>query len=280
MRKIYKINANWKKPVVNITAFTSLNFNGYSTNKSYADANGNPGLNFSTTVGDDIDQVLQNRTLLSQQINKPIVWLNQVHGVYCVDLDNINYFNIMDNQNTLIKADATFCSNNKVACAVLTADCLPLLVTDVHSKAVLSIHAGWRGLASGVIESSIEYYMQKTQTSPHDLLVWLGPAISEAVFEVGAEVKELFMQKALQKESNITNNCFILNIANKKFVATDNGNLCANLYTLAQLRLQRLGINLITQVSGGDFCTYFDQRLYSYRRSKITGRLVNIIYKN
>jgi YfiH family protein len=265
MHKIHKIPAYWKAPT-HIKAFTTLACGGYSQDEYSGDFL--YGLNLAQHVGDLYENVNKNRMDLIQDIKIPIVWLEQIHSTYCVDLDNHKYFSATGIENINIKADASFCSSGKFACAVLTADCLPLLVTNLQGSAYMAIHAGWRGLAQGIVEKSLEYFIDKTHTKAQEILVWLAPAISPLAFEVGDEVVDIFMQKAQNSEKVITENSFKLNNNYKK---------CADLYNLARIRLSRLNI-LPQNITGGEFCTYFDLRFYSYRRSNKTGRMVSVIY--
>ena len=272
--KIYTITPAWQAPS-HIKAFTTLAIGGYSINQYACKPYYNTGLNLAGHVQDNIEDVYNNRKLVKQYIKCPTVWLEQVHGIYCADLDNLDYF--IDNKyelginNTCVKADASFTTKDNLACSVLTADCLPLLVTDKKGSAVLAIHAGWKGLVNGIIENSINYFIQQTKSNASDILVWLGPAIGLQAFEVGNEVLDKFMQHAAENEKNLTYNSFeSINInSNKK---------CANLYKLAKIRLNRLNITP-NNISGGEFCTYFDHRFYSYRRNNITGRIASMIAK-
>jgi YfiH family protein len=262
MNKIYTISPIWKAPS-NITAFTTLALGGYSQG-AYANMPYARGLNISLNVGDNSSSVNKNRQLIEEKTNKPIVWLQQIHGNDCVDLDNLNFLALNN-----IEADASFSSTNNYACAVMTADCLPILVTDTQGKGILAIHAGWRGLANNIIEKSINHYIQKLNINPHSILVWLAPAISCLNFEVGKEVQKVFLFKALEHEIDATNLAFMRN----------NDKNCADLYALAKIRLKRLAI-LDINITGGDFCTFFDTRFYSYRRNTITGRMASVICKN
>ncbi len=272
--KIYTITPNWQAPK-HIKALSTLAIGGYSTGQ-YANPYYSTGLNLAAHVQDNIQDVYKNRTLVKQEINCPIIWLEQVHGIYCTDLDNDDYFKDSKYElginNTCIRADACFTTKQNLACSVLTADCLPLLVTDKKGQAVLAIHAGWKGLVNGIIENSIDYFMHKTKISSGNILVWLGPAIGANAFEVGNEVLDKFMHFAAEKEKENTYTSFEQNINN------DKNKKYADLYKLAKIRLARLDI-ISANISGGDFCTYFDHRFYSYRRNNVTGRIASIIAK-
>ena len=205
--------------------------------------------NLATHVGDDAAIVAANRRLLDEHVAAPPRWLNQVHGVHCVDAETA-----VDGA----EADASFVRSPKRACAVLTADCLPLLLCDAGGTVVAAAHAGWRGLAAGVIEATVA-----AMRVPGDrLLAWLGPAIGPAAFEVGDEVRAEFLRDDAQ--------------AAAAFVAHGDGKWLCDLYALARLRLARLGV---AQVAGGGFCTHAErERFFSYRRDGATGRMATLIW--
>jgi len=155
-------------------------------------------------------------------------------------------------------ADAGFSTQAGLVCAVLTADCLPVLLCDRDATRVAAAHAGWRGLAGGILESSI----RALDTDPARLMVWLGPAIGPASFEVGDEVRQVFVDQHAQ--------------AAAAFSATTDGRWLADLYRLASIRLQAAGVDAIY---GGGFCTFSDrERFYSYRRDGVTGRIASLIW--
>ncbi len=177
-------------------------------------------------------------------------WLKQVHGNVAVPALP---------SSTRPEADASFTSRPNTVCVILTADCLPILICDRSGQYVAAIHAGWRGLASGVIENTI----QAMQVDPKKLLVWLGPAIGPNHFEVGEDVYSAFIQHDKQAE--------------KAFKPHQSGKWMANLYTLAEQRLNALDIH---SIYGGDYCTYSQEELFfSYRREKgQTGRMASAIW--
>jgi YfiH family protein len=195
----------------------------------------------------NIDRALLSKTL--QLPNEPI-WLNQTHSTTAVPAILAN-----DGRN----ADAVFTDETNRVCAVLTADCLPLLICNKQGTRVAAIHAGWRGLANGVIESTIE----ALNLPPEDILVWLGPAIGPSKFEVRQDVYDAFTQKDPH--------------AAMAFCKISDEQWLGDLYTLARLRLQKFQI---TQIYGGEYCTHSDQdRFFSYRRDgKIIGSIVNLIW--
>ncbi|MET1081094.1 MAG: peptidoglycan editing factor PgeF [Pseudomonas sp.] len=206
------------------------------------------GLNLGLHVGDAVADVIENRRRLSQALGCRLAWLDQVHGVQVVEADPA----------ATLRADASWTATPGVACAIMTADCLPLLFCDRAGQRVAAAHAGWRGLANGVLEATV----RALGVPVNDVLVWLGPAIGPAAFEVGEEVREVFV--AVQPE------------ASAAFAPSGNtGRWLADLYALARLRLAAQGI---TAVYGGGQCTYSDPRFYSYRRNACTGRFTSLIW--
>lgn len=210
------------------------------------------GFNLATHVGDDPAQVQTNRNTLSRLLALPgqAHWLNQIHSNTLIEI------NESKNLATIPTADAVFTTSDDVVCAILTADCLPILVTDTQGRGVAAIHAGWRGLADGIIKNTIEKFCSKLNIKADECVVWLGPAISQTHFEVGIEVYEAFTSKHPE--------------AHKAFIKNENKNknespkYHADLYHLARLELHDLGV---TQISGGDQCTYAQHEdFYSHRR--------------
>lgn len=190
----------------------------------------------------------------------PVVpkWLKQVHGtaVICVEESNIE----------LPEADAAVSFVPHQACVVRTADCLPILLCDINGTQVAAIHAGWRGLSAGIIARTCE----QLPALASKLLVWLGPAIGPAMFEVGTEVRDNFLQHGWGLRQ--------INMAFKPVFVAGEQKYLADLYCLASLNLQDQGI-LSEHIFGGQYCTYSDpQRFYSYRRSKDTGRMSSLIW--
>lgn len=204
--------------------------------------------NLGDHVEDDPAAVAENRRLLSDALGCKPAWLSQVHGVNVVDAD----------PSKVHKADASVTSTPGIACAILTADCLPALFCDRAGTRVGAAHAGWRGLAAGVLEATVT----KLGVAPGDVLVWLGPAIGPHVFEVGAEVHEAFVAHNPQTDA-----AFIKGEQPGKFIA--------DIYKLARIRLEAIGV---TAVYGGGFCTVSDERFYSYRRAARTGRFASLVW--
>ncbi|HEC13921.1 MAG TPA: peptidoglycan editing factor PgeF [Acidiferrobacteraceae bacterium] len=211
--------------------------------------------NFADHVGDSVGSVQENRRRLGQQLGLPAepVWLQQVHGVQVIDAKHA-----VDN-----KADGSFCASAAVVCVVLTADCLPVLLCDRDAGVVAALHAGWRGLAAGIIESGVT-----AMGLPGDsLMAWLGPAIGPQAFVVGDEVRDVFIQA-----SPLSRHAF--KAVNKS--ADPIGVWLVDLYALARQRLNALGVEA---VYGGDDCSYTDARkFYSYRRDKTCGRMASLIW--
>ena len=175
-------------------------------------------------------------------------WLNQLHGTFVVGVDSFD---------TPPDADASVGSRTGDVCVVKTADCLPVLLCSSDGREVGIAHAGWRGLAAGVIENTIASMAH----DPGDLLAWLGPAISQPAFEVGDDVRDAFVV-----HDSTADSCFVSNAR---------GRWQADLYALARLRLSAAGV---AEVHGGGLCTYGDEkRFFSHRRDGDTGRMVSFV---
>jgi len=216
-------------------------------------------LNLGDHVGDDPVAVARNRALLRASLPSDPVWLKQVHGNIVADADRT--VGVPD-------ADAAVARKSGVICAVMTADCLPLLLCDEAGTVVAAAHAGWRGLAGGVVEATVK----AMNVAPERLLVWLGPAIGPSAFEVGDEVRLAFMAhdpqaaKAFVPSPSLRTQDSAL--GTKKWLA--------DIYLLARQRLTMLGVK---QVYGGGLCTYTDaERFYSYRRDQAAGRMASLIW--
>ncbi|SMB29139.1 conserved hypothetical protein [Sterolibacterium denitrificans] len=220
--------------------------------------------NLALHVGDDPLAVMANRGSLRRLLPAEPLWLNQVHGteVACADDDR-------GDAAVVPTADASCARAPGRVCVVLTADCLPLLLAARDGSVVAAAHAGWRGLAAGVIEATVA----AMGVPAADVQVWLGPAIGPAAFEVGAEVRAAFCRHDPQAAL-----AFRAQGGREK---PDRSNepdkwLC-DLYMLARQRLAALGVR---QVSGGGLCTWSDERrFYSYRRDGATGRMASLIWR-
>jgi polyphenol oxidase len=184
-------------------------------------------------------------------------WLQQVHGAETIVLTK-------DTKNShKLKADASYTQEHEIVCVVRTADCLPILVCDKQGTEIAAIHAGWRGLAAGVIQNSIQCFKAK----PSDLLIWLGPAIGPKAFEVGMDVLDAFLKIPGLR---LTMEQAFIPVGQEKFLA--------NIYLLARSIL--LFLNIPNQnIFGGTYCTFNDkEKFYSYRRSKDVGRMASLIW--
>ena len=206
--------------------------------------------NLGLRSGEDMGIVRANRALLSRAFALPSAprWLRQVHGNSVVRF-------AATTPDAEPQADAASTSHLGLVLAILTADCLPILVCADDGSEIAAVHAGWRGLAAGVVESCI----QDLRTPPPNLIAWLGPAIGPLSYEVGDEMRDTFVA---QSDS-----------ASAAFTPARPGHWHCDLYTLARQRLAALGV---ARVYGGDFDTCADARFYSYRRDKITGRCASL----
>ena len=243
MTSIECIYPDWSAPE-NIKAFTTTRLSGYSQG-DYA------GLNLASHVKDRLHDVEKNRQLLIDQVNLPEqpLWLDQVHGINVV-----NAATVLQS----VTADAAYCDQQNKICAVLTADCLPVLICNRQGTKVAAAHAGWRGLLAGVMEETIHAMHEPVE----NILVWLVPAIGAQVFEVGDEVKQAFANDTPETKM--------------AFKANRSGHYLADIYQIAKIRLNKIGIK---SVSGGDYCTYTDSKhFYSYRRQANTGRMATLIW--
>ncbi len=233
------IHPNWSAPP-SVRAVQTTRLGGVS-DAPFA------SFNLAQHVGDAAKSVTQNRQLLAQNLPTAPCWLNQIHS-------NIAVKATPQRQD----ADASFTRQRGVVCAVMTADCLPILLCDQAGSVVAAIHAGWKGLAAGIIEATV----RAMEVEPAQMLAWLGPAIGQAAFEVGGEVRDIFIAQHAQ--------------ASAAFMPNAQGKWQADIYLLAHQRLNALGI---THVSGGDLCTFQDKnRFYSYRRDGVTGRMASLIW--
>ncbi len=206
-------------------------------------------LNLSTRVGDDPRAVAENRARARAALPADPKWLHQVHGVDVVQAERAD-------ADTC--ADAAFTRATDVVCAVQVADCLPVLLCDREGTSVAAAHAGWRGLAAGVLERTVA----ALESPPEALLAWLGPAIGPRAFEVGADVLDTFT--GADPEAAVA------------FQAVREGKWLADLYALARRRLAHAGV---WAVYGGGFCTAGEPaRFFSHRRDRVTGRQAAFIW--
>lgn len=236
---------DWPAPK-NVRAYSTTRQNGHS--KPPYDS-----FNFSFSSGDNLEHVKANRQQLRNELHlssEPF-WIKQVHGNIVIDADHAIEAPV---------GDASFSVLPNTICVISTADCLPVLFCNRAGNKVAAAHAGWRGLAAGVIEATLN----ALQIPPQDTLIWLGPAIGPKVFEVGEEVRQQFLQ--------------VDPAAVTAFIPSHNsGKWLADLYALAKQRLHRAHV---TEIYGGNFCTYTDrERFFSYRRDQgKTGRMLSLIW--
>jgi len=232
---------DWPAPG-NVRALVTTRAGGGSTGRFAS-------FNLGLRTGDDPRAVAANRTLLRETLPQEPVWLRQVHGSRVIDADD---------RPPEPEADAAFSRRPGTVCAVLVADCVPVLFTDRAGSAVAVAHAGWRGLAGGVLENTV----RAMQCAPDELLAYLGPGIGPRTFEVGADVRDAFLGADPQ--------------ARLAFTPHAPGKWLADLFALARQRLARAGV---ARVSGGGTCTYSDpSRFFSYRRDRTTGRMAALIW--
>ncbi len=218
----------------------------------YDDGAGGGGLNLGVHVGDDPVAVARNRALLRAQLPAEPAWLTQVHGTQVLDAARVA---------GAPEADASISDRPGVVCAIMTADCMPVLLADAGGRVVGAAHAGWRGLAAGVLENTVES-MRKAGAG--QVLAWLGPGIGPAAFEVGDDVRDAFAHLGPQAQAAFRR---IDGVA---------GKYRADLPALARLALARVGVSA---VAGGADCTVSDAaRFYSYRRDRVTGRMASLIW--
>lgn len=238
------IKPTWPAPA-KVQAFSTTRLAGVSRSPFAS-------LNLGLHVGDDARSVEANRSLVKTYLSLPTepVWLNQVHGTKVLTLP------LEVSSNSPPSADALFTKEINQVCAVMSADCLPVLFCDLNGRGVAAAHAGWRGLLDGVLENTLSHF-----PNPEHVLTWLGPAIGASAFEVGDEVKKAFETKHVLFKAAFT---------------PYNGKWLADIYTLARFQLTLGGVK---SIYGGEYCTFTDPtRFFSYRRDGQTGRQASLIW--
>ena len=209
-------------------------------------------LNLALHVNDNVTNVEKNRKILSEYLPAKPLWLNQIHSTQLVEN------NAAASQNQ--EADASWSNSPNQVCVVMTADCLPVLLTDEGGQVVAAVHAGWRGLADGIVEKTIQEILPNSQGK---LMAWMGPAISQRAFQVGAEVKAAFAHvedfaHAFMPDEQETDKFY------------------CDLYALCR---KILNAHEVEDVYGGEYCTYTQSELFfSYRRVHQTGRMATMIW--
>ena len=240
---------NWIKPdwpvPPQLHAAVTLRIGGVSVG-------GYASLNPAEHVDDNAGHVETNRQIIKQMLQLPSepVWLQQVHGVRVVKADQVV---------VPIEADASYTDQSRVVCAVLSADCLPVLFCGDHGRVIAAAHAGWRGLQAVVLAETVR------AMKCNEILAWLGPAIGVDSFEVGDEVRDEFVNR---NSATAT-----------AFLGVRPGKWLADIYQLARFNLLELGVK---KIYGGGLCTFSDsQRFYSYRRDgAATGRMASLIWRD
>jgi len=239
------LTPNWDAPK-NIKAIMTTRQGGFS--QAPFDS-----MNLGDHVDDDLATVTKNRARLKQKLclpNEPL-WLTQVHGVTIANADQ--------QYNANVEADAAVAHKVGSVCAVMTADCLPVLFCNSQGTAIAAVHAGWRGLQAGILEHTAKSLNCPTE----EIMAWFGAAIGAAHFEVGSEVRDAFISAQAK-----AHNAFV--------PSTNKDKWFADIYLLARLRLEAIGVK---NISGGEYCSYADERrFYSYRREAKTGRMVSLIW--
>ena len=234
---------DWPAPS-NVRAFVTTRAGGVSEGE-YA------SMNLGLSSGDAPERVQRNRAIARAALPSDPVYMRQLHGTGVAMLDSI--------AGGAVTADAAMCSAPGRVAAVLTADCMPLLLADRKGARVAAVHAGWRGMAAGVVENAVD----ALGVAPAEVIAWMGPTIGPDAFEVGPEVREAFVARD--------------GAAAAAFRAHKPGKYMADLYELARMRLASRGV---TAAFGGGFCTFHETaRFFSYRRAAKSGRMGAFIWR-
>jgi YfiH family protein len=252
--KLHCIEPQWPAPS-NVLAFSTTRQGGHSAPPYQS-------FNLGHHVDDNEEAVALNQQLLLEKFpsHSSLQWLTQVHGVDVIEAGIVAEDEI---GTSYPQADACWSRKAGDVCAILTADCLPVLLCGTAGNAVAAAHAGWRGLAQGVLEATVS----GMGVDSSEILAWLGPAIGPGAFEVGTEVRDCFVDSTVTDSASV-HSCFLPNPAR-------GGYFYADLYALARLRLEAVGV---TAIYGGEHCTYSDaEHFYSYRRDGQTGRMASLI---
>ena len=232
------ITPDWPSPE-NVCAFTTTRLGGCSEGRWQS-------MNLSFNCGDDASAVALNHEKLARGLPAQPQWLRQVHGTQVVTHPG--------RITAEPEADAILSRTAGAVCAVLTADCLPVLFCNLSGSCVAIAHAGWKGLAQGVLKKTVNAMQQQ----PEQIMAWLGPAIGPTAYEVGEDVKTVFGDAAAS------------------FFIARKDRWLLNLYGVARHQLAQLGI---VRIYGGEYCTFNDsERFFSYRRDGITGRMASLIW--
>ena len=247
---------DWPDAPANIGALATTRRGGVSTGP-YGDGLGGGGLNLGLHVNDDPAAVAANRARLQALLPGRPAWISQVHGAAVVDAATVGV------DQPVRVGDASIATSSGVVCAILTADCLPVLFADRAGRVVGAAHAGWRGLAGGVLGQTVA---AMRAAGAGEITAWMGPAIGAQAFEVGQDVFDSFAAALPGVDVGFA------------FVPRSDspGKYLADMFALARLMLARDGVN---SVAGGAHCTHTEaDRFYSYRRDGVTGRQVSLIW--
>ncbi|TFW30966.1 peptidoglycan editing factor PgeF [Massilia horti] len=247
---------DWPDLPAGVGAFATTRKGGVSSGP-YDDGQGGGGLNLGLHCGDDPEAVLENRARVQALLPGRPAWISQVHGIDVVDAATVG-----PGQPVRV-GDASIAAEPGLVCAILTADCLPVLFADLGGKVVGAAHAGWRGLSGGVLGSTVD---AMRRAGAGEITAWMGPAIGPSAFEVGPDVRDSFVA-AVAGEDVLP---FFAPYPGRP------GKYLADMYGLARLILARAGV---TRVAGGTRCTALDREwFYSYRRDHTTGRQASLIW--
>lgn len=251
------LRPNWPAPA-NVQALMTTRVGGVSVG-AYA------GLNLSANTGDTAENVAANLALLNAHLPAPALWLKQTHSTTVLSAQTIAA------SPDLLEADASYTAASQQVCAVMTADCLPVLFCTKDGLAVAAAHAGWRGLCAGILEKTLAALLaEHGKAQAADVLVWLGAAISEDAFEVGQDVLDAFVAHDGAARSAFTPLGEPEPSESQKYLA--------DIYQLASQRLLSVGVSR-GQIYGGTHCTVIEKSLfYSYRRDHQTGRMASLIW--
>ncbi|HEU4851366.1 MAG TPA: peptidoglycan editing factor PgeF [Telluria sp.] len=248
---------HWPSMPKGVAALSTTRRGGVSLGP-YGDGKGGGGFNLGLHSGDDVEAVRENRAHLRHVLPGDPAWISQVHGAEVADAAKVA-------SGEPARADASVTTERGVVSAILTADCLPVVLADSKGAVVGTAHAGWRGLAAGVLGETVRVMRER---GAGDIVAWMGPAIGPQQFEVGQDVVDAFMDAGLGAADEVRR-CFVAHPANA-------GKYLANIYALARIALARDGVN---DVTGGLHCTFTERdTFYSYRRDHVTGRQATLAW--
>jgi polyphenol oxidase len=248
------LDIHWPELPLGVGVLSTLRSGGVSTG-AYADLQGGGGLNLGTHVGDSPEAVAENRSLLSSLLPGDPIWLEQVHGSEVVNAQSLSA------NGPAPRADAIMATAGGTVCAIMTADCMPVLLADTRGNLVAAAHAGWRGLAGGVLQNTVK---QLRDAGADEIVAWLGPGIGPDRFEVGEDVLAAF-----QHLGSAVKLAFVP-------LADKPGKYLANLPALARWVLASVDVK---PVAGGERCTVSEaSEFYSFRRDRVTGRMATMIW--